>query len=215
MDVVVVGAGFAGLSAAVRLTRRGARVIVLEARSRLGGRATAFIDRETGELVDNGQHVLFGCYTETFGFLHDIGASANVRVQTSLSVTMIDRAGRRSRLVCPPLPPPLHLVAGVFDWNALGWRDRLSILRMVTPLRLARRELRPGARRISASPGETVESWLVRNGQTARLRELLWDPLALAALNQPPDRAAAPPFARVLAEMFGPDPRAAAIALPA
>ena len=44
-DVVVVGAGFAGLSAAVRLTQAGARVLVLEARARLGGRATAFADR--------------------------------------------------------------------------------------------------------------------------------------------------------------------------
>jgi hypothetical protein len=43
---------------------------------------------------------------------------------------------------------------------------------------------------------------------------MLWEPLALAALNQPPARAAAPVFARVLAEMFGPDPKAAAIALP-
>jgi hypothetical protein len=59
-----------------------------------------------------------------------------------------------------------------------------------------------------------VENWLIRNGQTPRLRELLWDPLALAALNQPPAQAAAPPFARVLAEMFSDDPRAAAIALP-
>ena len=63
-DVIVVGAGFAGLSAASRLTRRGAKVLVLEARSRLGGRATAFADRETGELVDNGQHVMLGCYTD-------------------------------------------------------------------------------------------------------------------------------------------------------
>ena len=55
-DAIVVGAGFAGLSAAVRLARHGARVLVLEARSRLGGRATAFNDRETGELVDHGQH---------------------------------------------------------------------------------------------------------------------------------------------------------------
>jgi uncharacterized protein with NAD-binding domain and iron-sulfur cluster len=43
---------------------------------------------------------------------------------------------------------------------------------------------------------------------------MLWDPLALAALNQPPEKAAAPLFTRVLAEMFGSDPRAAAIALP-
>jgi phytoene dehydrogenase-like protein len=62
-DVIVVGAGFAGLSAAVRLAKRGARVLVLEARARLGGRATAFPDRDTGEIVDNGQHVLLGCYT--------------------------------------------------------------------------------------------------------------------------------------------------------
>ena len=55
----------------------------------------------------------------------------------------------------------------------------------------------------AASPGETVENWLIRNGQTPRLRELLWDPLAVAALNQPTNQAAAPPFARVLAEMFG------------
>src|SRR5437773_1630096 len=52
-DVIVIGAGFAGLSAASRLASRGARVLVLEARSRLGGRATAFTDRETGELVDS------------------------------------------------------------------------------------------------------------------------------------------------------------------
>ena len=60
-DAIVIGAGFAGLSAAVRMTKNGARVLVLEARARLGGRATAFPDRETGDLVDNGQHVLLGC----------------------------------------------------------------------------------------------------------------------------------------------------------
>jgi hydroxysqualene dehydroxylase len=181
---------------------------------RLGGRATAFPDRETGELVDNGQHVLLGCYTGTFAFLRQIGAIDNLRQQPHLSVSMIDRAGRRSRLDCPALPAPLHLVAGVLEWDALSWTDRLSILKMAAPLRVARRALTPGATAIAASPGETVESWLIRNGQTARLRELLWEPLALAALNQPTNQAAAPLFARVLAEMFGSDPQAAAIALP-
>jgi squalene-associated FAD-dependent desaturase len=214
-DVVVIGAGFAGLSAAVRLTIRGARVLVLEARTRLGGRATAFADRETGELVDNGQHVLIGCYTETLAFLEDVGALGNLRTESQLSVTMIDRAGRRSRLACPVLPAPLHLLAGLFEWDALSWEDRLSALRMAGPLRRARRALTPGAHEIAASPGETVDAWLIRNGQTARLREMLWEPLALAALNQPTNQAAAPVFTRVLAEMFGSDPRAAAILLPA
>src|SRR5205823_8109639 len=54
-----------------------------------------------------------------------------------------------------------------------------------------------------------------RNGQRSRLREMLWEPLALAALNQSIAEAAAAPFARVLNEMFGADRQAAAIILPA
>ena len=125
-DVIVVGGGFAGLSAATALAERGARVLVVEARPTLGGRATAFTDPATGERVDNGQHVLFGCYHETFRFLRRIGAEGHVRVQHRLAVDMIDRAGRWSRLACPALPSPLHLLAGVMTWNALGWRDRLA-----------------------------------------------------------------------------------------
>ena len=116
--------------------------------------------------------------------------------------------------MCPALPPPLHLVSGVLEWDALAWRDRVSVLGMATPLKNARRALSTGSTRKAASDGETVENWLIRNGQSARLREMLWDPLALAALNQPPHQAAAPSFARVLAEMFGSDSQAAAIALP-
>ena len=213
-DAVVVGAGFAGLSAAVKLSGAGARVLVLEARGRLGGRATAFEDRESGELVDNGQHVLLGCYRETFEFLHEIGADGHVSLQPQLAVTMIDKAGTHSRLDCTGLPAPLHLIAGIFDWSALSWTDRWSALGMAAAIRTARRQLAGDSRHAAASPGETVENWLIRNGQTNRLREMLWDPLARAALNQDPRVAAAPPFARVLAEMFGSDPRASAIALP-
>jgi len=220
-DVVVVGAGFAGLSAAARLTRDGARVLVLEARARLGGRATAFADRDTGELVDNGQHVLLGCYTATLSFLADIGASDHVRTQAELAVTFIERGGRVSRLRCPSLPSPWHLVAGVVRWSALGWADRLAILRMAAPLRSAQRAMKRGAgptpggpRSKEAAHDETVRDWLVRHGQTPRIRELLWDPLALAALNQPPEAADSATFARVLAEMFGPNPASAAIVLP-
>jgi len=212
--IVVVGGGFSGLSAAALLSGRGRRVLVADARAQLGGRATAFRDRETGELVDNGQHVLFGCYRATFEFLDRIGASDRVRVQPSLAVPYIDRAGRRSVLRCPGLPSPFHLLAGVLGWTGIPWRERMSVLKLARPLRRARLELqRTGS--VTADPPGTVSEWLTAHGQREALRKWLWEPLAVAALNQSPAVAAASPFVRVLAQMFGPDPRDSALALPA
>jgi hydroxysqualene dehydroxylase len=213
-DVIVVGAGFAGLSAAAALAEGGARVLVLDARPQLGGRATAFTDRVTGELVDNGQHVMFGCYRETLAFLARVGAARNVRRQRTLTVPYRDRAGRRSELRCLPLPPPAHLLGAVLKWEAMPWRDRLSVLRMGMPLLAARRELsRTG--RVSLDGEATVSSWLRAHRQGPMLIEWLWEPLAVAALNQSPAEAKAEPFVRVLAEMFGPDRSAASMVLPA
>ena len=98
------------------------------------------------------------------------------------------------------------------SWNALGWRDRLAVLCMRGAIRGAIR----GAAHGTPSPGEadTVRQWLLRYGQTPRLIELLWEPLAVAALNQPIDHAGAASFVSVLERMFTGDPRGAALALP-
>lgn len=204
-DAVVIGAGCAGLSAATALTERGARVLVVEARPGLGGRATAFTDPATGERVDNGQHILMGCYDDTFTFLDRIGAADRVRWQTGLRVTMIDLEGRQSTLALPSLPAPLHFLAGVLAWDALSWPERLSVLK-------AGAALRSGAAKAS---GLSVRQWLAQIGQADRLCQLFWEPLALAALNQSIDQAEAPAFIRVLERVFGPDPSSAALVLPA
>ena len=201
-DVIVIGGGCAGLAAATSLAEKGARVLLFEARPTLGGRATAFTDPATGERVDNGQHVLLGCYRDTFQFLDRIGAMDRVQVQDRLTVDMIDRKGVASRLSCPGLPPPLNLVVGLMTWSALGWVDRVAALRL------------PRGPTQSALPGATVRQWLTRHHQTPRLIEMLWEPLAVAALNQSIDAASAPPFARVLTEMLGRNWRDASLALP-
>jgi squalene-associated FAD-dependent desaturase len=221
-DVIVVGAGFAGLSAACALAEQGRHVLVLEARPTIGGRATAFTDPATGERVDNGQHVLIGCYRETFAFLRRIGAEHNVRLQRDLSLDIVDRAGHWSRLSCPHLPPPLHLLVGAMTWSALSWRDRIALAR-VGPALLGRLKTAPtsGGQAPTMNggaafrrPEPTVREWLVAHGQTPRLIELLWEPLAVAALNQSIDVAAAAPFIVVLRRMFTGATRDAALALP-
>jgi len=199
-DVVVIGGGFAGLSAATALAEQGVSVLVLEARPTLGGRATAFIDPGTGERVDNGQHVLVGGYHETFAFLHRLKTAGDVYVQPDLHIDVIDREGRVSTLKCSSLPPPLHLLGGVIGWKGIGWADRAALVHM---------------RRVDDGPAnETVRDWLVRHRQTSRLIELLWEPLAVAALNQSIDDASGAAFAGVLRRMFTNNRRDCALGLP-
>jgi len=204
-EVFVIGAGFAGLAAATALAEAGVSVQVLEARPGLGGRATAFRDPVTGERIDNGQHVIAGCYTETLAFLQRIGTADRLHRPSTLRVPMIDENGRRSVLALPPLPSPLDLMSGVLAWDALSLSDRVSILKIGSVVRTATRP----------DPSLTVRQWLERHKQSPRLCRMLWEPLALAALNQTVDDAAAESFIAVIGRMFGGGPDAAALLLPA
>lgn len=194
--VVVIGAGFAGLSAAVALAERGVRVTVLEARTRLGGRASSWRDAGTGTVVDNGQHALMGCYHRTLAFLGRIGAGAKVRRQPSLRVALRHPRLGEGVIACPPWPSPLHLAGGLLRYRLLSRRERVRALAAGLELLAMRR------RGDTALATATVEQVLERLGQTAHARASFWTPLALATLNETPARAAARPFVEVLARAF-------------
>jgi squalene-associated FAD-dependent desaturase len=193
--VIIIGAGFAGLSAATTLVMRGFRVTVLEGRQVLGGRAYSFKDTQMGDAVDNGQHLFMGCYRETQAFLERIGALDRLIFQPNLSVDFLGDGNRRGKLSCLPLPSPWHLLSGLLRLNTLSWPDRLRL-----------RHLEKALKHALAHPGSlervTVEEWLKSCHQSERARRDLWDLIAIATLNEDPAVASAEPFAVVLGQAF-------------
>jgi predicted NAD/FAD-binding protein len=114
MKVAVIGAGYAGLAAAVELAARGAPVTVFEAARELGGRARRVDYR--GMALDNGQHILLGAYRETLRLMRLTGADPTallLRLPLQLVIP-----GRFS-LQAAPLPAPLHLAFGLLTAHGL------------------------------------------------------------------------------------------------
>ncbi len=193
--ILIIGGGFAGLSAAVDLAERNLPVIVLERRNFLGGRAYSFTDKTTGDVVDNGQHLMMGCYHHTLAFLDKIGARDKLKFQTNPRVDFLHESEGHARFQCPALPAPLHLLGGLARLSSLNWRDRLHALR----LGLALRTMNGNRERLADL---TVRQWLNELGQTEQMQNRFWDLVALATLNESPERASADMFARVLDQAF-------------
>ncbi len=200
--VVVVGAGFAGLAASVRLARGGARVTVLERRPFLGGRAYSFVDPVTGDVVDNGPHALMGAYTEALDFLAEIGAAGRLRIQPRLHVTLADPVLGVGTVAAPAVPGPLQAPAALLRYRLLAPGDRVRLL--VGAVRLAR---------AANLRGRTVAEALRDVGQSPAACVRFWHPLAIATLNEAPEVAAAAPFAAVLRRAFFAGAAAARFAL--
>jgi hydroxysqualene dehydroxylase len=194
--VTVIGGGFAGLAAGVDLAARGFRVTVCEARGRLGGRAYSFTDDASGEIVDNGQHAMMGCYTHTLAFLERIGATPKLMRQRTLHVDMIHPQRGAGAIIASSLPSPLHLLGGVLGYRLLSHGERAKAL--LGGLRLMAMRRRRDARLAQW----TVEQVLVFLRQSANARTSFWYPVAIATLNESPTRAATAPFAEVLARAF-------------
>ncbi|APZ42451.1 hydroxysqualene dehydroxylase HpnE [Acidihalobacter ferrooxydans] len=186
--IVIVGAGWAGLSAAVELSAQGHAVSLLETATVSGGRARSV--RHAGRTFDNGQHLLLGAYRETRALLDRLGVpEEDVFARMPLELLMHDdapnghlhiRAGR--------LPGRLHLAQGLLGAAGIALPERWRWLRAAHRLR------RP------PPATSTVSAWLEATAQPPRMRRQVWEPLCLAALNTPARTAAASVFHRVLDE---------------
>ncbi len=194
MKVAVVGAGWAGLAAAVDLTRRGAAVTLYEAGRVAGGRGRSV--KIDGRTLDNGQHLLLGAYRETLALMRNVGADPDALFDRR-PLQVMDRDG--FRLALPSWPAPFNVAWGLLTAATVNGSEKLK-----TALWMQRVKWR-GFR---LTRDESVADWLDAAGQTGVLRRKLWEPLCLAALNTPVERASAQLFANVLRDSLGSPHRA-------
>jgi squalene-associated FAD-dependent desaturase len=196
MKVAVIGAGWAGLAAAVRATQAGHAVTVFEAAAMPGGRARS--DDDGADALDNGQHILLGGYARTLALMREVGVDVDAAFsRRPLAITWPDGGG----LALPT--GPLATVRGLLGARGFSARDKLSLLATVARWRHA------GFR---CAPALTVEDLLKQT--TPRVRAGLLEPLCVAALNTPPAQASAAVLLAVLEDSLFGAPGASDLLLP-
>ncbi len=199
--IAVVGAGLAGLAAALELKDAGAQVELFERSRLLGGRATSFeID---GREVDNGQHVFLACCTEFVAFARRVGMEGRLHLQERFDALVLARDGTSGHLRAADLPAPFHLLASFSRYPHLSLGGKLRVGRALASALLAKTTSTP------ATNGRTFEEWLERSGQDAQTRKAFWDPFFIPALNAPFVRVSLADAMFVLSTAFLSEPGAA------
>lgn len=201
MQLAVIGAGWAGLAAAVEATARGHRVTLFEMAPSAGGRARrASGGSGDGLALDNGQHILIGAYTETLRLMQHVGVdigSAFIRMPLTL------RFAGGGVLTLPRGRPAGAFARAVLARSGWRWSERLALLRA------AGGWMRSG---FTCAPEASVAQ--LTAGLPQRIRAELIDPLCIAALNTPPALASASVFLRVLRDALFAGPGSADLLLP-
>jgi zeta-carotene desaturase len=195
-SVAVIGGGVAGMSAACALAEAGFQVQLIERRPYLGGRASSYWHPGVNEVIDNCQHVLFGCCTNLQGFYRRIGVAD--RIHWTREMTMIEPGGRRSRLgpfTLGPLklPAPLHSAPSFLNTDAFTLADKLSLGRAMRAM------MKPEA---LTDTRESLGDWLRRHKQTEGALNRFWRLVIASALNAEIDSIAVHYAAKVIRELF-------------
>lgn len=185
-QLTIVGAGWAGLAAAVTATQAGWQVNLYEAAQTVGGRTRSLRQRFAGKPLDNGQHVLIGAYRDTLSLMHTVGLNPDALLQRiPLYLRFADGEG----LNLPDWPMPLNLLAGLSFADGWTWKDKISLLRAGWKWQCTRFE---------CAPTWTVLQLCEESHLSLRVMTELIEPLCLSALNTPLDEACATVFLRVL-----------------
>ena len=188
-DVIVVGAGAAGLSTAAALTGAGKSVMVLERKPYVGGRAYSYEHPALGEVVDS-QHVLLGCCTNLIDLCEQ--ARARDKIRWYDKQTFLEPNGNASTIETSDLPAPLHFAPSFAAMSTLDWKDKAGLARGLMEF----------FRGYPAEDNESVEQWLKRTRQTERSIRHFWNPILMATLNDHAGHCSTRYAGKVFHELF-------------
>lgn len=204
--VIIIGGGLAGLSAAVHLSRNNLKVLLLEASPKLGGRAYSFFDEKTQTEIDNGQHILMGCYTDTINFLKIIDAYKFLNIQKNLEINYLSRNKSHFKLKTPNVIYPLNLLFGLLSFKEMNLKEKISLLKFFIKINFIDTEKLYGL---------TVLDWLKKEKQSDKTIRIFWEIISIGALNTSTEKASAKIFCDILKEIFWKDKFSLQIIIPA
>lgn len=184
MNIAIIGAGYAGMATAVTLAAQNIPVTVFETSKQLGGRARGLWHNDTQ--LDNGQHILLGCYRHTLQLIEQVGGNIE---QDFLRLPLQLTLHHRFSFKASPLSAPLHILFGLIRAQGLSFTQKISAARFI----LAMRHIQ-----FSLPSDISAIELLVRHQQDRELMRLLWQPLCISALNTPLHLASAQILLNVL-----------------
>jgi squalene-associated FAD-dependent desaturase len=192
-NCLIIGGGIAGLTAASILSSKNISVTLLEASPKLGGRTYSFLDNESGSVIDNGQHILMGCYNETLSFLKHIGAENNFDFQQNLKLVFLSREKKQYHLNADKLFYPINLLCAILNYDVLTFSEKLSFIGFILKLPfISQRTLK----------NKNVLEWLIQNNQNENSVKMFWEILCVGALNTNLIYASALVFHNILMQIF-------------
>jgi zeta-carotene desaturase len=193
-DILIIGAGAAGLAAAVALSGAGAGVSLLERKPFVGGRAYSYPHPALDEVIDS-QHVLLGCCTNLVDLCNLSGASRHIRwydTITFLEPGTPTTPTRRSDISPSALPSPGHSALSFLRAPMLSFADKSRIALGLLDF----------YRSYPTSDAEPFSAWLQRTRQTDRAIRHFWEPIIVGTLNDTFDRCSTRYAGQVFYESF-------------
>ena len=203
--VIVIGGGIAGLTTAAYLAKNKFSVTLFEASPKLGGRAYSFSDKETNTIIDNGQHILMGCYYDTLDFLSMIGAMENFDFQKRLEVNFVKEEFEILSLKSFYFIYPVNLLIGLLKFKAISFANRIRLLKVFIKLPFLSSD------KFSKM---NIKEWLEKENQSQAIQYAFWRILAVGALNTSIEKASAKIFIDILKQIFLKGNESATIVLP-